>query len=329
MKIRIKKLFWPIVRYFRKLMYPIRLRQYEQNLYNKYKQKGTLPSKQKLVLMLDDNFSHGGLVDRMKGLVSAYFLANQFDFDFSIYFKDINEPLISLINQENIEVFTGNNSLNFDRKISMPIIWYNYFPKKVVDIKRKLTSKKEIHLYCNMNLLQSFHFSEIEMQSVWANISDHVFLFKKKDIENAIGIHLRFIGLLEDFTDLRNYKLDEKQKLKMIDWCGNKILEIGISYPDKQLKICSDSSTFLSILEQDEKFDEIKNRFEIDTKFIAHTAINSNDEVFSKTVDDFIELRSCEKVFQLRYGKMHRSDFSRFAAISGLKEYELIEYNED
>jgi hypothetical protein len=327
MTMRITKFIWPIVHHYRKLMYPIRLRQYEQNLYSKYKQRGTLPLKQRLVLMQDDNFSHGGLVDRMKGVVSAYFLANQFDLDFSIYFKDVNDPFITLMNDKNVEVLSGKDSLCYDRNFSRPLIWYNYFPKNSVDIKRRLLSKKEIHLYCNVNLLQSFNFSEFEMQSVWAKISNHIFQFKKNDDENAIGIHLRFIGLLGDFTDLREYRLDEKQKMNMIEWCGNKILEIGMSHPDKNLKVFSDSSTFLSVLKQNEKFKLLKKRFQIDTNDIGHTALDLNGKVFKKTVDDFFGLRSCEKVFQLRCGKMHRSDFSRYAAISALKQFEIMECN--
>ena len=144
-----------------------------------------------------------------------------------------------------------------------------------------------------------------------------------------MGIHLRFIGLLGDFKDLRNYDLVQEHKIGMIEWCENKILEIGMKNPEYLLKIVSDSSGFLSELLTKEKFASLRLRLQVDSSNIGHTALNVNDIVFKKTVDDFIGLRSCEKVIQLRYGKMHRSDFSRYAAISGLKEYELIEYNVD
>jgi hypothetical protein len=46
-------------------------------------------------------------------------------------------------------------------------------------------------------------------------------------------------------------------------------------------------------------------------------------------IEDFIGLSSCNKVIQIRYGKMHRSEFSKYAAIAGLKQFELIEHNEN
>lgn len=322
-----KKFIWPIVHKWRKLIYPIRMKKYEQKIYNNYSLKGINSFERRLVCMQDSNFSHGGLVDRMKGIVSGYFLAKKYSLSFSVYFSDADDSMIPYLNPKVIDIISEESKVNFNKDNSRPVVWYNHFPDNPGLIKQRIFSKREIHLYCNMNLLQVFSDSEIAMKQAWSEAFSQIFMMHEQPIGNTMGIHLRFIGLLGDFKDLRNYGLVHEQKIGMIEWCENKILEIGMKNPDYLLKIVSDSSGFLTELLTKEKFASLRHRLQVDSSSIGHTAINVNDIVFKKTVDDFIGLRSCEKVIQLRYGKMHRSDFSRYAAISGLKEYELIEYN--
>lgn len=323
----IKKCIWPIVHKWRKLVYPVKLWKYEQQLLVKYTINGINPLDRTLIFMQDINFSQGGLVDRVKGIVSASFLANKFKFKFKVYFMDSNDPLINFLCGKSIEIITDKSKLNFDKHFSQPVVWYNYIPGNQALIEKRLLSKNEIHLYCNMNLVQIFKNSELELQTVWSSIFNKIFSFPPSNLENSLGIHLRFIGLLGDFKDLRTHELSCKDKLEMIAWCENIILEIGKAHPGLLLLIVSDSSTFLKSLLEKEKFNSIKHRFQIDSSNIGHTALSSDDDIFKKTVSDFMDLRSCNKVIQVRYGKMHKSDFSRYAAMSSLKQFELIEYN--
>jgi hypothetical protein len=325
----LKKLIWPLVRLWRKTTYPIKLRKIEKYIYRNYNHEGKLKAGLGIVFMQDNYFTSGGLVDRTKGLVSSYFLSQYYQLPFSVYFSDVNDPFIAYLKSDIINIITEQSEINYDKSVAKPVIWYNYLPDKVALIKRSLFSKREIHLYSNENVLHLYTENEGVMKAAWSGIFKRIFEIPILDIQNTIGIHLRFIGLLGDFMDLRNHEVNPEQQLAMIEWCENKILEIGIAHPEVKLKIVSDSSNFLEALNRNTKFEDLKHRFCIDISCIGHTAINKDRFIFKKSVEDFIGLSSCNKVIQIRYGKMHRSEFSKYAAISGLKQFELIEHNEN
>lgn len=139
-----------------------------------------------------------------------------------------------------------------------------------------------------------------------------------------IGIHLRFIGLLGDFIDLRNHSLSELEKKEMKDWCKNQILKICLQN-DSPVLLVADSSEFLSEFKSEMEHQRMSHRFLIDSTAIGHTALDDSENIFKKTVIDFNSLSRCRKVFQLRYGKMHNSDFSRYAAMVNINDFELVE----
>jgi hypothetical protein len=144
-------------------------------------------------------------------------------------------------------------------------------------------------------------------------------------IGKTIGIHLRFIGLLGDFKDLRDIQLSEEIKNSMEEWCRYTIFQIAKENVDSIIYIVSDSRLFLDKLKSNLISTEFKSRICINDGEIGHTAVVKSEEVFIKTITDFIGLSRCTKVYQLRYGKMHKSDFSRYAAMVNLIPFEIIE----
>jgi hypothetical protein len=140
----------------------------------------------------------------------------------------------------------------------------------------------------------------------------------------SIGIHLRFIGLLGDFKDLRQYVLPEEQKIRMLEWCREKIYKIANEH-DVPIIVVSDSAVFLKSLMVDSKTHWLFPKLFLDPVSIGHTALENAADVFEKAVIDFNSLGSCKKVYQLRYGKMHNSDFSRYASMVNSNDFELIE----
>lgn len=310
---------------------------YEQNLLLHYQ----LPARKilipRIVFMLDENFSQGGFVDRVKGVVSTYYLSEVTGLPFYIYLKDPSDPILQILNEKNVTILTQSTDLIFSQSQSVPIVWYNYLPKTSSDVFNRLNGDYEYHLYCNMDALPLLLQDKKDHPVRWADIFHKVFDFeiiRKSDFDfsplkgKSIGIHLRFIGLLGDFRDLRDVQLSEKSKSTMVEWCQQTIFEIAKANPDSTIFIFSDSILFLNRLKSDLSSTDFKSRIYIEKGEIGHTAIVKSEEVFLKTISDYIGLSQSGKVYQLRYGRMHKSDFSRYAAITGRVPFEILEHHE-
>ena len=310
---------------------------YEQNLLLHYQ----FPAREflipRIVFMLDENFSQGGFVDRVKGVVSAYYLADVTGLPFCIYLKDPSDPILQILNENQVTILTQSTDLIFSQSQSVPIVWYNYLPKTSSEVLNRLKGNYEYHLYCNMDALPLLLLDKKNHPERWADIFHKVFHFKlirKSDFDfsplkgKMIGIHLRFIGLLGDFRDLREVQLSEKNKNTMVEWCQQTIFQIAKANPDSIICIFSDSRLFLNRLKSDLISTELESRIYIEKGEIGHTAIVKSEEVFLKTISDYIGLSRSGKVYQLRYGRMHKSDFSRYAAITGRVPFEILEHHE-
>lgn len=305
---------------------------YERQLLRHYKSNTGDCRLTGIVSMQDNVFSSGGLVDRIKGVITGYFLARELGLDFYIFFADINDPMISILKKENVSLVFDKNQLNFSKKFSTPHVVYNYRPGCFSDVRLKIKSKKQIHFYSNMDLLFLVHNDENTKDRVWSTMFHHLFDTVKygclpiisKFNSESIGIHLRFIGLLGDFKDLRQYVLPEEEKMHMLEWCREKIYKIA-SQHDAPIVVVSDSTVFLKSLLVDSKKNGLFSKLILDPVYIGHTALENSAGVFEKAVIDFNSLSSCKKVYQLRYGKMHNSDFSRYASMVNVNDFELIE----
>jgi hypothetical protein len=328
------KLFWPLIFNFRKYLYPVKLKMYQNKLYDKYDQSYCSDFYCGIILMFDQNFSQGGFVDRLKGIVSAYYLSKELNIDFRIYFSNDKDPLINVINQSVIQLINNSKDICYSKKKSIPVVWYNYLPPKSKSLLIKLRYKKQFHFYTNMNILPYFFTNLDDAVKCWSIIFNNVFSFSNnyfilpessRNYKKKIGIHLRFTGMLGDFSDISFHNISLIEKNLMIEWCFKNVISLTNKYEDAFISIVSDSKIFLNILENSFELNRIRNQVFIEIAYIGHTATDASGEVFIKTVCDFITLSECEKVYQLRYGKMHKSDFSRYASMVNLQEFELLE----
>ena len=330
------RLIWPLVRSWRKYRYPEKINRYEQDLLLNYQLPARALLIPRIVFMLDENFSQGGFVDRVKGVVSAYYLADITGLPFCIYLKDSTDPIFKILNEKHVTILNQSTDLVFSQGQSVPIVWYNYLPETSSEVLNRLKGNCEYHLYCNMDALPLLIQDKKSRPLSWSDVFHKVFNFQQISksvftdtllIGKTIGIHLRFIGLLGDFRDLRHIQLSEEIKNSMEEWCRHTIFKIAKENFDSIIYIVSDSRLFLDRLKSNLISTEFESRIYIENGEIGHTAVVKSEEVFIKTITDFIGLSRCAKVYQLRYGKMHKSDFSKYAALVNLTPFELIEPN--
>jgi hypothetical protein len=328
------KIFWPIIFMFRRKIYPFKIRNIQKKIHKKYNSSNCKEFKSGLILMFDNHFSQSGFVDRLKAIVTAYYISKKANIRFYIYFSNQNDPLINIINKSAVELLLNSSQLCFCKKKCFPIIWYNYLPKKNKNFILKFNDKKQFHFYSNMDIIPFTYLKTADANKCWSDIFNKIitlsnFNHKSKEkllkFNNTIGLHLRFVGILGDFKDLREYNISLIEINLMIEWCIKNVLILVKKYENSSIIIVSDSQEFLKILDNCEVLNLDKNRIYFESAFISHTAIDKSDNVFKKTVSDFIRLSECKKVYQLRFGKMHKSDFSKYASLINLNEFELIE----
>jgi len=332
-KIKVLRLIWPLIFRFRKFIYPLQIFKYERMLKSNYQNHDQDSLISGLICIVDDKFEHGGLVDKIKGFVSIYYLSKIAKINFYIYFSDSQNPILSIINNSIINVIIDKTQLSFSKKYSDPVLWYNYFPKTKKSILRRLKTKKQIHFYCNVNLLPVFKIDSNEMIKEWSEIFNSIFSFDinnllKNDFSHNkfIGVHLRFMDLFGDFTDLHSSDFSFEYKQKCLEWCENKLCDLISKFKDYNFVIVSDSKYFLEYCKKLPLISFDNKRFYIESSHLGHIYIDKKNEIFEKAVADFLSLSLCIKIFQIRYGKMHNSDFSRYASYVKNTDFELIEY---
>ena len=337
LKKKLLKFIWPLVYFLRGKLLPINIKKAEKILAKNYKKNNlSINTKDEIVLMFDENYSSGGLMDKIKGIISGKYIADQLGLDFYVYIKNRNFPIHNFL-KSNQNIFRDENYEMVYNSKSKPIILYNYSPTKKT-ILDKFKSKKQYHLYCNMNFIPNFNFGidQFQQNRIWSKYFNEMFSFSSSIVKldqlshiqknNKIAIHLRFMNSLGDFKDIRNIELPNDEKEKLVQNCLQKITNtIKENIEIEKVLIFSDSAHFLNLVKPHFANTEFEQKIFINSENIKHSALNFDDKVFEKTILDFYQMSTCCKIFQIHYKNMHKSDFSKYASIVSNSEYYLIE----
>jgi len=288
------------------------------------------PEKKQIIIVFDGIFQHGGLVDRLKGIVSFYQIAQKEGIDFKIYFKhpfELNfflEP--NLFNWNATEDDLKWNPLN--TKILYLIDNFKINPKEFIS----KSNKKKFIVYANIDYSNTIHeaLDLSEQNNLWRT-SFHE-LFKKSDYldrvlsstasnNTTIAIHTRFTSILGDFKDTTKREVSDERKTAIITVLKKSILEIAKENPGKEICVFSDSILFLNEIKLNthyKVFDGIPKHIDFDKK--KENAI----EEHQKTFTDFFAIAENDKVFLLKTKEMYNSAFGKYAAILGNCDFKII-----
>lgn len=337
LKKKILKLIWPLHFFLRSKMLPFRLKRAESNIYKFYTSKSSKRNtKNEIVLMIDEHYSSGGFMDKVKGIISGKYIADSLGLKFYVYIKNGHFPIYKFLDSKDDIFRLTENEMYYD-KTSKPIILYNYLPSKK-SILQKFKSKNQYHLYCNMNVVPTFNDSKVEFEQnkIWNAQFRELFTFNKNILaldqlahftnSQKIAIHLRFMNSLGDFQDIRNNELPKGDKETLIKTCLDSIKKtIYENNEMKKVLIFSDSAFFLNTVKTYFSNTEFEQKIFINTDNIKHSALNNDDKVFEKTILDFYQMSCCHKIFQIYYKNMHKSDFSKYASFVNNIDYQLVE----
>lgn len=277
--------------------------------------------KKRIIICFDGLFSHGGLVDRLKGIISFYEIAKRQDYDFYIYFT---HPF-KLIH------FLEPNSIPWE--ISKSQLKYNPFTTKIFYLMDNFlanplelieeTTAKTILIYSNIDYLQTIYpdKSKVDVNTIWRQNYKELFLVShslqsqidKLPQERSIVFHTRFTSLMGDFKDTTALTLDAFSQLNLMRHLVEKIQEVTILDPTVKPYVLSDSIVFLNYVKANTTFGILDGN-------PKHIGIKNNDQDLVsqyKTFTDFYFMTKCEVLYLLRFNPMYNSSFCKYAAIIG------------
>jgi len=301
--------------------------------------------RKQIICMYDGRMDHGGIADRLRGVISAYDVAKQMGYDFRIYFDHpfrleyyLEPNLVDwriakeelCYNPEDAEaMFCGSNGT-----------WVEPFFQRLWFKKRFREAKKQLHVYTNALLLpRSKRYGELfqelfrpsarlqqaleaQLQSLTAPFSRHP--SPESNLPSPVTRHpspyitisLRFIGLLGDFTERDGKHIAPEEQQRLMDRCVAKISELHQQRAqNKPVLLTSDSTRFLRYAAERLNF----------VRYIPGDVVHidyqdaTSDDINMKLFVDMLMISRADEAFLLQTGDMYNSGFPRRAAqITGI-----------
>lgn len=287
-------------------------------------------AKQCVIFMVNGFTLHGGLADRLKGILSVYSWCLSRNVQFKIHFISpfqLTKYLLPnkydwMIDEKDVfyDYSTKVSYLMLDTvSDSMDKAFLNKETIKWMD-GQWLAHNGQIHVYTNAECCQE---SYSELFSSLFKPSDELSCIISQT-RNMIGneyitISFRFTTLLGDFHDCINQELPFEEQKKLIEHCLCAIKNIKSKHPTKyKTVVFSDSEKFLT------KAKELPN-VQILSGEIGHIDNNSNSATHLKTFLDFFMISNATKVYLVKSKQMYNSAFPRIAALIGNKPLVLVE----
>lgn len=279
------------------------------------------------IFMADGKFLHGGMFDRLKGIISIYALSKAQGKGFKIHFVhpfSLENYLIPNTYNWKIE---NNNPINYHYPNSRPIFGYGecYEPSRI--LKKR---KGEVHFYYGYNSLTeinqeygtSFDWSQLydELFKPTPQLQEYIDHYKKEIGGNYIAIHTRFLNLLGDKTETDiNPELPEKQQIELKEKISQSIVQIMELHKDCRVMIASDSPIFIAFIQQ------VYPNVYIVPGEISHIGTHdSNDAQNIKMFVDYYLIGGAQKVYSLWTKGMWKSAFPEYAAMIGGTKFDRI-----
>ena len=285
-------------------------------------------NKPRIIICCDGIFPHGGLIDRLKGIVSFYEVAIKLDYDFFIYFDNPFE-LTSFLIPNKVNWIISKKDINYNPRTSSILYLMDNFDLNPVELVKSKKSKNII-VYSNVDYLEKINLgkSHQEINTIWRNNFNTLFkesaqlhaAIKKLTQEKRITIHTRFTSLMGDFKDTTSGILNEIEKHDLMLKIIKEIDIIQSLDNNSKIYILSDSIFFLDYIKRNTSYHTLAGS-------PKHTDIKNNQsnlESHFKTFSDFYFMVNSDEIYLLRLDKMYNSGFSRYASILGNKEFKVI-----
>lgn len=299
----------------------------EMRLYHYYaKAKEPANNQERIIIyMADGRMKHGGLADRLCGMISAYNYSKKNGYQFKIhYINPFNIKEIFVPNTYNWQIM--EDDISYNSKDSRPV--YVSCLSKYHEAERYFNNKigakvyKQIHLYTNARYFYKKEFSEF-----FNELFRPSYLLKSVLKENEqrlpehyISLTFRFQQLLGDFKEDGFPTLkSEKEKQMLINKCMKCLIKLR-NEQNLPVLVTSDSVTFLREAEKLENIYTIPGSF----KHMEYvTGLVDISEIIKSYVDFFM-LAKADTIYLCNLLPLYKSRFAETASFVYNKPYIIL-----
>lgn len=289
--------------------------------------------KNRYIFMVDGKRGHGGMFDRLKGLISIFAIAKNQQKEFKIYFV-YPFKLEKYLQPNEYDWSLGEEIPCRHFPAARPVIAYGecYRPTRLFKNR-----KKETHFYYGYDSLSvinekygsDFKWGELyhELFKPTAYLQQYIDKYKAEIGDHYIVIHTRFLNLLGDKTETGvNPELSDNLKESLMGRVRDKIKNLISDFKEKtddseaRVMLASDSMTFVAFMQQ-----SIPSVYVVPGK-IKHidTAGKTDDAENIKMFLDYYLISEADKVYNIVAEGMWPSAFPEYAAKIGGVPFERI-----
>lgn len=304
--------------FFREYRYKRVVRRHFSKYYDDNHPQAT-NSRKMVVYMADGKYRHGGLADRLRGIVTLYRYCIEHNLDFRIHFTSpfILEEYLQP-NEYDWRLRRGELSFNASTSHACYMDTTGDVGEREMRFQRKITDKFLSQPYAQLHVYSIFYYEEKRFGELFN------MLFKPAPVVQAeidrnlreiggeyITVSTRFLELLGDFKEPKGVRkeLPKAEQEALIQSCIGKIERLKDSFPEiGKIVVTSDSLRFLERVKALEYCYVIPGEIaHIDTK-------DGNKTAHLKTFVDFFVIAKAKASFLIVEGGMYHSNFSKRAA---------------
>ncbi|MDR0371071.1 MAG: hypothetical protein LBH80_04370 [Prevotellaceae bacterium] len=274
------------------------------------------PESQTLIAVIDGSSFHGGLGDRLKGIISLFHFClcrnipfrihHTFPFELSDYF---------IPNEYNWKLSDSDRMTRHFFEARLINLVADPSAARLVNLK----TKKQIHAYANRDIVS-------ELNKIYGTDYSWGKLFKQlfrpaeelddtlKRYKNEIGRKyisavFRFQNLLGDFKEYDYVPLADTEKETLIQKCKKSLFELATKSDCRPILVTSDSNCFL------EAVSGMDNIYSFPRKNVhMDTVTGERHDVYMKSFIDFYLLSDSMKIYSVGTERMYKTEFPLYAS---------------
>lgn len=287
-------------------------------------------SKKKVICIFDGKIHHGGLADRLRGIISTYQVCKELNLDFGLYFIhpfSLTDYLLPnqfdwVVTKKDLDFNLQNTCVCYLDTITCS----SYEKQKQRKwLSNKLESKySQYHVYTNAAFSYNDNYSEYfnELFKLSPRLENSL----KQQIEvlgkDYLSVSCRFLNLLGDFNETYNVDiLSEIEKEKLIQLNLQQLIKLHDLAPNSRILVNSDSRTFLR------RAQDLAYVYVIPGNIVhIDNAINSDYESFEKTFVDFFMIAKAKAIYLFTASHMHNSGYPYAASLIYKSHFQIIKF---
>ena len=286
-----------------------------------------------IIYCADGHIAHGGLADRMYGLMAIYALCKMQHVPFYIFWDTPYDLSLFLVPNK-YDWCIKKSQIIYDKRLSVPRCLLGgamRLPKNAIRIKKR----KQVHVYCNFKNL-SFITKKYETDISYKALFKELFKFSPAFSETLAdykamlpteysGLQVRVLNAFGDFPDSVDNTLTYEEQDSLIDLCCNKIKQI-YNETSQSVLFTSDSQILIDNVKKKLGANDILVTIPGE---ITHTdsCTKQNEspyELHKKTFIDLFLLSDSANLYQICDEHIYKSGFSILAAKISGKEVQFI-----